>query len=512
MRPQTRMIIFAVAIGLTATAYYFASGRSGASGDSSTNEAGDDFDRIITARVVSDNADNTPTVIRKPEKNPSPPSDSFSTESIASSENVRRFGERRWRELSGSNTLLFVDGKYIGNPIVVSVRGLGVYLNDELVDYVEWPGKNFLDQMPAPPDHIDASSTPNDLMSGVRIKESWPYLVNCWIVSAHKSREDQERAFLETYRLLPFVRETKVIEIPQDLTDPASFGPRREMRFTTNDGTHYTIPRWFYGKPPSPAQDVSELLDSKARRYFDLISTGGLIAFINGNCVNPVYQKHRFVMTFAPRSEAFWILPEVIEAVENRKQAPNIFRQLRPRLKSTPGFRQQHECLFDQWAKSFEGTPQLNKKLTQIKGNRPEGSYTLAQPHQPDQLSPTVDNLPTDSSEVPAGLPKELNEAINDMIALLEQRKFPEFVEKYIRPEYRRLYKYEGNEELDETSHYDFNAQPKLLEMYIKNLQTIRNLTPVVVNDNEAVFTFWHQGGGPSEKVLHRDEGRWYFK
>ena len=511
MRPKTLVIAFAVAIGLTAATVYLASGRGGSSSDSSNDVDSSESGQFIKAPTASGDVDKAPTIIREPEGKTLPPSDPFSLASVSSPENIRRFGERRWREQSGANSLVFVDGRYINTPVIVSVRGLGIYLNDELVDYVEWPGTEYLDRMPDLPAHIDASSTPNDLMMGVRLKDSWPYLINRWIVSTHKTREDQERAFLETYRLLPFVRETKVTEIPQDLTDPTSFGPRREMSFTTIDGTQYKIPRRIHGNPPTPSQDVADLLDSKARRYYELISTGGCIAFINGGCVNPVYQKHRFVMSFAPRSEAFWFLPEVIQAVDNRDQVPKIVEQMSLRLTSTSGFRQQHECLFDQWANSFSGTSQLKDKLVQIKQLRPKGAYDLAEPQQQDVPTPT-DNQRTKQSENPVGLPKDLNESIDAMLTLLEGRKFREFVEGYVRPEYRRLYKYEGNKELDQSTHYDFDAQPELVEMYIKNLNAIRNLTPVIVDDDEAVFTFWHQGGGPSEKVFYRVDGRWFFK
>lgn len=424
------------------------------------------------------------------------PHEAFRPEQAASEENIERFGEFVWPEVRNDTTLFFHRGQHIDAPYVVSTRGLAVFLNDHQVQAVEWPDANYLDEKPELPAGLTADSTPHDMVRGRRLRETWPVLHARWVNThfAPRPREKREDELLRRYKELPFVTETGVRIVKDDFV-----GERRIFWFRTNTGeekgivSRSTVP----GDPPKKPELVLKDLHAVGNYYRQIIQSSDL-EYRDGN-----------LRTTVPRNSQAWLwLPEVIDVLDSESTPSNKERKLRVLLNSDSGVQGAVDFTISAWATEFQATPQLRQRIQRIRQERTRSANWQVPPALPEDVPEPIPEPQPDGPEHEAR--RNLDTAIAEMIELLEKKDFKNFVERYISPQYRRLYNYKENTELNPEMFYDFDKQPDIVEMYLQNLRYAQQIEPLM-EDDKAIFVHWF-GRGPHEFHLNKVGRFWYFR
>lgn len=435
-----------------------------------------------------------PKTIRVPQF--SEPNEAFRPEQAASKENIERFGEFEWPEAKNDTTLFFHRGHYIDAPYVVRTRGLAVFVNNHQVHVIEWPDTNFLAEKPPIPAGLTAESTPHDLVRGRRLRETWPILHARWVNTnfAPRPRETREEELVRRYKELPFVTETGIRIVKDDFV-----GERRILWFRTKTGeekgivSSATVP----GNPPKDPELVLKDLQHVGNHYLQIIQSGYL-EYRDGN-----------LRTTVPKGSRAWLwLPEVFDVLDSDSSPSNKERKLRVLLNHETGAKGAEDSMISAWVSEFKATPQLRKRIEQIRRERTKSPKWRAPPALPEDVPAPQPEPQPDGPEHEAR--RNLDTAIAEMIELLEKEDFGNFVERYISPQYRGLYDYDGKTELNPSMNYHLNRQPHIVEMYAQNLRHAQQVEPIM-EGNEAIFVHWF-GRAPHEFHLKRIGHFWYLR
>lgn len=450
-----------------------------------------------------------------------PPSSGFRKDSIESPDNLDRFGKWRWPGIANKELMVIVGGKYVEPPYVIETTGLGIYLNSNLVEWVEWPPPEFLSSRPSPPHGLTKYSTPTDLLAG-SILESWPDQIHRWARS-HFTLEQVPNAVAAAYAELPFVKRTWIETITLDANDlwPGDDGTRKVYWLETNTGEKFRIPITSSSSlRPRSVSDVTGKLRFEVAALRHQLEGKGLLWRDRSRSARCDFN-----------SRAWQKLPEFFDIIHTER-ANTTLRDLRLRAlfadwrtpddvplvdsigsldffaaQHCPGFQNDFSGMIDRLATDLEWTPALQSRLKQIQDARPSKPNDTSWVKKLPRAVTTENRRTGDESRIlhgPEHVAREtLADAVDEMIRLLERKEFDAFVDRYIPQEDRDHFRGpEGN---------TLAKLPEFVGLQLTRLKLCRNRSPQIANEHGASLLFWPAEHVPMEATFLKIGRFWYF-
>lgn len=163
---------------------------------------------------------------------------------------------------------VFVKGKYISPPYLVTAKEGSIYVNGYLVKkVVSWP-INAEDQKPSIPPKVlkNAKSFDDLVIEGGR--DAWHARMARWIGRTYKKPKERKEALVQFYTSLPFVKSARfdgntVLILHKD-------GKQTELEF-----------EGFPSEPPPNPQEILKLLEKVRKRYENRLSMGDTFIFLS---------------------------------------------------------------------------------------------------------------------------------------------------------------------------------------------------------------------------------------
>lgn len=186
-------------------------------------------------------ADGSPAATPAPSAAASPAPQPQPPKQWTEAEVIKELGA--WKGKPVDAGFVFVDGRYIEAPYIISRQGVGIFVNDtRLRDRAVWPPVDYEDEDPGMPPGLTRDSTFDDLnipadSGGGR----WDGKKIRWIKRHFEPKEARER-IIEYYRSLPFIKDVRNSErdprdliletfggekIPVDISSPPYFPPTK---------------------------------------------------------------------------------------------------------------------------------------------------------------------------------------------------------------------------------------------------------------------------------------------
>ena len=429
----------------------------------------------------------------------------FAADAPASPEYLARFGESESIVLENPNTILFVGGRYVDAPHAVQSRGLGVFVNNELVFKVPWPSGHYVAERPQLPDHIDANSTFDDLGRGRLPQDNWCHNIHFYLTS-HVPPEEITTQLLEAYRQLPFV----VSVTPEDLaarpvTNDDFGGGRQKPGYvmnTTSGESRRLVPGAFRWEPPAPKQLVQKWMTDFATQHAENIARDGWI----------IYGKHSR-RTITPDSPRWWYLPTVVEVLDSKSDRYNKIRKLWALLRQEFPGRDEPEPdhhasqLFAEMVDSYQPSPQLRKRVAAIRADWERRGRTPDIPELPrdEPQAPSIEEREAARQRVTPEneFRKDLKATVDQIVRMLEEGDFETYLMEYQHPSRRP--------ETDNDLQRKIEARRANVELSLMWFRRMQNQTPWMSDDGRsAVFSLFAVGEFTGFKFTKIGEF-WYY-
>jgi len=267
----------------------------------------------------------------------------------------------------GDAGFLFIDGKYVEAPYVVSQRAGKVYINDTLIRVVaEWPPSDWEDEKPEMPEGLTRMSGFEDLVIKGPKRDALDAKMSRWI-HRHHPLEEALAMEMEFYRSLPFVK-----SVSRD--DPF-------IRIDAWNGDYKILPAG--GEPIAPIPTRQQLMKSieAKRTYYERSLRKGHTFFMFNNCTG----IRSFGLQLAER-----ILPTMLrvareDSTMDAKIAELVKTHSLPKGQETWG-----ELLL----RHFLDSPQLAKRIEALWGTENTRPPGWTPPTNPPPSSASVSNAP----------------------------------------------------------------------------------------------------------------------
>lgn len=268
---------------------------------------------------------------------------------------VKEFGETIGEAFSAG--FVFFDGKYIDAPYTVTRKGLGIFVNDIMVEksrVSQWP-------MPDPTIKEDPGFFPemSSLSRDTSLKEfdelnkklDWHSHRKSHYLLQHFSGDIAVKKMAEYYLALPFVRNVEILQGSIRVETLKGEKRRIAVRVMTPGSVSY----WMSTKAPTK-EEVSDEMEYIRSRFDKRLKAGDCFFLFT----------KKVELSFAQG----WVnnnLPKVVEMLKSSKSEEEKSDNLKD-LDIIPNYWSQTDTAF--FVTNFQSTPQLDERIKEIKAGR----------------------------------------------------------------------------------------------------------------------------------------------